>query len=109
MSHNDDNVQRSASRHRPALIAIAIALLVALIAFFAFRPGTNEQNEGIATTPPPAGTPVTNAEGGDGTAPPAVSPEGVAAPAEEDVRATEAAPEAEDVAPATRDAPQQAN
>ena len=76
MSHNDNNPQRSASRHRPALIAIAVALLAALIAFLVFMPGTNEQNEGIATTPPPAETPITNAEGTDGTAPPVVSPEG---------------------------------
>ncbi len=92
MSHNDNNPQRSASRHRPALIAIAVALLAALIAFLVFMPGTNEQNEGIATTPPPAETPITNAEGTDGTAPPVVSPEGTPQMEEGEVRGTEAAP-----------------
>ncbi|WP_306755079.1 hypothetical protein [Paracoccus actinidiae] len=95
MSHNDNNPQRSASRHRPALIAIAVALLAALIAFLVFMPGTNEQNEGIATTPPPAETPITNAEGTDGTAPPVVSPEGTPQMEEGEVRGTEAAPAAE--------------
>ena len=82
MSHNDNNPQRSASRHRPALIAIAVALLAALIAFLVFMPGTNEQTEGIATTPPPAETPITNAEG---------TPQ----MEEGEVRGTEAAPAAE--------------
>ena len=95
MSHNDNNPQRSASRHRPALIAIAVALLAALIAFLVFMPGTNEQNEGIATTPPPAETPITNAEGTDGTAPPVVSPEGTPQMEEGEVRGTEAAPAVE--------------
>ena len=95
MSHNDNNPQRSASRHRPALIAIAVALLAALIAFLVFMPGTNEQNEGIATTPPPAETPITNAEGTDGTAPPVVSPEGTPQMEESEVRGTEAAPATE--------------
>lgn len=109
MSHNDNNVQRSAGRHRPALIALAIALLAAFLAFVVFRPGTNEQNEGIATTPPPAETPITNAEGTDGTAPPVVSPEGTPQMEDEDVRGTEAAPATESTAPATQDAPQDAN
>lgn len=95
MSYNDNNPQRSASRHRPALIAIAVALLLALLAFVVFRPGMNEQNDGIATTPPPAETPITDAEGTDGTAPPVVSPEGTPQMEEEEVRGTEAAPTAE--------------
>ncbi|SNR24239.1 hypothetical protein EYF88_01685 [Paracoccus sediminis] len=80
MSHNDNNAERSASRHRPALIAIAVALLVALIAFLVFMPGTDEQNEGIATTPPPADTPITDAEGLEEGQPTAVAPEGQPAP-----------------------------
>lgn len=80
MSHNDNNPQRAASRHRPALIAIAVALLAALVAFLVFMPGTNEQNEGIATTPPPAGTPITEAEGRDEGQPTPVAPEGRPAP-----------------------------
>ena len=109
MSHNDNNVQRSASRHRPALIALAIALLAAFLAFMVFRPGAEEQNEGINTTPPPAETPITNAEGTDGTAPPLVSPEGTPQMEEGEVRGTEAAPATENVPPATQDAPQDAN
>lgn len=105
MSHNSNDVGRSASRHRPALIAIAVALLVAFLAFVVFRPGVDEQNDGLATTPPPAGTPTTTAEGTDGTAPPVVSPEGLPAPASESVRGTEAAPETADVPPAAQDAP----
>ena len=80
MSHNDDNPQRSASRHKPALIAIAIALLAAFLAFVVFRPGTNEQNQGLATTPPPAETPITNAEGTDGSTSPPVSAGGLPGP-----------------------------
>lgn len=100
MSHNDNNTQRSASRHKPALIALAIALLAAFLAFVVFRPGVEEQNDGIATTPPPAETPITNAEGIDGTAPPLVSPEGTPQMEEGEVRGTEAAPETADVPPA---------
>lgn len=95
MSHNDNNPQRSASRHKPALIAIAIALLVAFLAFMVFSPGMDEQNDGIATTPPPADAPITDAEGTDGTAPPVVSPEGTPQMEEGEVRGTEAAPAAE--------------
>lgn len=62
MSHNTEP-ERAAPRHKPALIGIAVALAVALIAFLVFRPGADETNDGIATTPPPAGTPITDAEG----------------------------------------------
>ena len=58
MSHNDNNPQRSARRHVPALTAIAVVLLAAVVIFLVFRPGTNEENSGIATTPPPEGTPL---------------------------------------------------
>ena len=71
MSHNDNNPQRSARRHNPALIAIAVALIAAVVAFLVFIPGAPEE-DGIATTPPPAGTTSTEAEGtdpGDATAP----------------------------------------
>lgn len=64
MSHNDNRPERSARRHKPALIAIAVALLVAAIAFLFFIPGAPDQ-DGIATTPPPAGTTSTEAEGTD--------------------------------------------
>ena len=93
MSHNDNNLQRSARRHVPALTAIAVVLLAAVVIFLVFRPGTNEENSGIATTPPPEGTPLTDAEGTDGVAPAPVSPEGTPQPAADEVRGTEAAPE----------------
>ncbi len=92
MSHNDNNPQRSARRHVPALTAIAIVLIAAFVAFIVFRPGTDEQNAGISTTPPPEGTPLTNAEGTDRTAPPLVSPEGTPQLEEGEARGTEAAP-----------------
>ncbi len=79
MSHNDNLPERSARRHKPALIAIAVAVLVAVIAFVFFIPGAPEQ-DGIATTPPPAGTPTTEAEGTGGADAPAESPEGLPAP-----------------------------
>ena len=63
MSYNHENPEKAARKHKPALIAIALALLVAAVVFFVFTPGADEQNDGIATTPPPAGTPVTDAEG----------------------------------------------
>lgn len=88
MSHNDNNPERAAKNHKPAVIAIIVALAVAAIAYFVFLPGTNEQNEGIATTPPPAETTTTEAEG-TGTP---VSPDGVAPVGETD--------ETEPVAPA---------
>lgn len=55
MSHNTDP-HTAAKNHRPAIIGIALALMVALVVFLVFRPGINEQNQGIATTPPPSGT-----------------------------------------------------
>lgn len=45
MSYNDDNPARSARRHIPALIAIALAILVAVAAFVFFAPeSSNEDN-----------------------------------------------------------------
>lgn len=90
MSHNDDNLNREARRHNPAIIGIIVALIVAVVAFLVFRPGTNEQNEGIATTPPPADTPLTPAEGIGGDTAPAIAPEG-AAPVPSDSTAAPAA------------------
>lgn len=85
MSHNEDDPNRSASNHRPAIIAIVLALLVAVVAWMAFTPGSDEQNDGIATTAPPGDTTSTPAEGTDGAAPAPASPESAApegAPAE---------------------------
>lgn len=71
MSFNHDNPEKAARKHKPAIIAIIVALAVALIAFLVFSPGANEQNDGIATTPPPEGMPISDAEGlGQDTAPP---------------------------------------
>lgn len=36
MSHNDNVPERSASRHRPAIWAIAVAIGIAVIAFLVF-------------------------------------------------------------------------
>ncbi|WP_265501865.1 hypothetical protein [Paracoccus beibuensis] len=62
MSHNHEP-ERAAPRHKPAIIAIIFVLAVALVAFLVFTPGADENNDGIATTEPPAGTTVTEAEG----------------------------------------------
>ncbi|WP_147482373.1 hypothetical protein [Paracoccus siganidrum] len=76
MSHNDNVPERSAWRHRPALIAIVVALVVAALAFLVFIPGSPE-DDGIATTPPPAGTTSTEAEGTEDPATAPVVPEPV--------------------------------
>ncbi|MBM3606428.1 MAG: hypothetical protein FJX25_17395 [Alphaproteobacteria bacterium] len=64
MSHNHEP-ERAAPRHKPALIALAVALAAAFIAFLVFQMGGDDRNEGITTTPPPAGTPISEAEGTD--------------------------------------------
>ena len=61
MSHNTEP-QRAAGRHRPAIIGIIVALILAAIAFVIFIPGAPEE-DGIAQTAPEAGTPLTDAEG----------------------------------------------
>ncbi|MFN4061093.1 MAG: hypothetical protein ACK4IA_10110 [Paracoccus hibiscisoli] len=63
MSYNHNDPEKAARKHKPAIIAIVVALAVAVLAFLVFAPGANEQNDGIATTPPPAGTPMSDAEG----------------------------------------------
>lgn len=74
MSYNHNDPQKAASKHKPAIIAIIVALAVAVLAFLVFTPGANEQNDGIATTPPPADMPMSDAEGlGEDVAPPMVS------------------------------------
>ncbi|MCS5601137.1 MAG: hypothetical protein ABGW82_00510 [Paracoccus sp. (in: a-proteobacteria)] len=81
MSHNDNDPGRSARNHRPAVIAIVLALIVAALAWWLFLPGVNEGDDGIATTEPPQGTPVTQAEGvsnPDAAAAPAAGTEGAA-------------------------------
>lgn len=80
MSHNSNDVGRESRRHRPAIIAIAVALLVVVIAYFVFPIGVREQNEGIATTPPPVGTTSTTAEGTDPGQTTPVAPPGQAVP-----------------------------
>ncbi|MBK4217050.1 hypothetical protein JJJ17_14045 [Paracoccus caeni] len=88
MSSNEPNVPQEARRHRPAIIAIVIALVVAVLAFLILSPGADEQNDGIATTEPPAGTTLTPAEGTDGAAEPQIAPD-------------DAAPTDQETAPAT--------
>lgn len=52
MPHNTEP-KRDASRHKPALVAMAVALLTVVALFLVLRPGWNEDDAGIATTPPP--------------------------------------------------------
>lgn len=78
MSHDDNNLERAASRHRPAIFAIAAAIIVAVLLYFVFPFGMDEQDEGIATTAPPEGTTITDAEGRDKESPIPVAPEGSA-------------------------------
>ncbi|WCR11710.1 hypothetical protein JHW45_04870 [Paracoccus stylophorae] len=92
MSYNENDPGRSASKHRPALIGIAVAIIAAIVAYLVFLPGTDEQNEGIATTAPPADTAVSEASGTDAGSTPDIAPEG-SAPVTPDGEAT--APEAE--------------
>lgn len=80
MSFNSNDPGRSARRHRPALIAIAVAILVAVIAFLVFSPGVEKADDGVTQTPPPAGVPLTDAEGRDGAAAPKIAPEGLPNP-----------------------------
>ena len=76
MSHNDNKPERSAPRHNPALIAIAVAVVVAILAFVVLIPGAPEE-DGIATTAPPEGTTSTEAEGTDASESAPVIPEEV--------------------------------
>lgn len=70
MSHNTEPGP-AATRHKPAIIAIVVALLVALVAFMVFQPGVDEESAGIATTAPPAGVTMSEADGrGEDVAPP---------------------------------------
>lgn len=80
MSFNSNDTGRSARRHRPALIAIAVAILVSVLAFLVFRPGVEKSDDGVTQTPPPAGVPLTDAEGRDGAAAPQIAPEGLPQP-----------------------------
>ena len=62
MSHNHEP-ERAAPRHKPAIIAIIVALAVALVAFLVFTPGADEVDDGIVMTEPPGDLPVTDAAG----------------------------------------------
>lgn len=74
MSHNHEP-DKAARRHKPAIIAIAIALLAALLAFWVFRPGVPEEGgDGLANTPPPADMPLGDAEGRSDQTEPPVTP-----------------------------------
>lgn len=65
MSHNDNIPERSANRHRPALVAILVALVVAALAMFIFG-GSDPEGEDVSRTAP-ADAPLTEAEGTDTT------------------------------------------
>lgn len=87
MSHNEPDPVQSVRKHRPAVIAIILALAVVIIAYFVFTPGLNEQNDGIATTPPPGDTTLAPAEGLEPDATDPISAED-AAPVGEPARTT---------------------
>lgn len=63
MTHNSDSPEKSAKRHKPAIIGIVVALAVAAIAFIFFSAG--ETADGVATTAPEE-VPLTAAEGDSG-------------------------------------------
>ncbi|WP_282602527.1 hypothetical protein [Paracoccus sp. PARArs4] len=88
MSYNNEEPPQAARRHKPAVIAIVAMLAVVLILTLVMRPGTEDSEDtGIATTAPPAETPVEDAEGnGDAPTPTAVPEDG-------DPDAGDAAPE----------------
>ena len=56
MSHNDNNAERSASRHRPALWALAVAIGLAVVAFLMFSSMGGEEAETTATEMQAPGT-----------------------------------------------------
>ena len=53
MSHNDNNIERAARNHRPAILAIAVALGLALLAFLVFG-GWGQRGETEPADPVPA-------------------------------------------------------
>ena len=90
MSYNNEDPGKSARRHTPAIIAIVAVLAAVLVLTLVLRPGTEPAEEtGIVATEPPAGTPVTDAEGNGDAPTPTVTPEGG------DPDAQDAAPEAQ--------------
>lgn len=100
MSFNHQEPENDARKHKPALIAIIVALVIAGLVFVVFQPGASEpEGDGIATTAPPADTPVTDAEGvsGDDEAPGAP---GGDTPADASPEATTEDSAPEDAAPA---------
>ena len=70
MSYNDNNVERSARRHRPAIIGILVALALAAMAFFLFVPWQSDEHAVTPAGGVAVGTATSDA--------PAVSPEGAA-------------------------------
>lgn len=81
MTHNNDDPERSARRHSPAIIGIAAALVVAALAFFIFMPGTPDEDVDSVATTAPESAPLTEAEGTEGGDAPTIAPD-AAAPAE---------------------------
>ena len=67
MSYNDNNPERSARRHRPAIWAIVVAIGLAVIAFLMFAPMGGEQETGDVEVLAP-GTGTTTEGGAAGTA-----------------------------------------
>lgn len=76
----DDDVEKSARNHMPAIIGIVAMLVAVVIIYMLFPFGSSGQDEGIAVTPPPEDTPLTNAEGLEADSAPAIAAE-PAAPA----------------------------
>ena len=67
MSYNDNNPERSARRHRPAIWAIVVAIGLAVIAFLLFAPMGGEEETGDVEVLAPGTTPEGGAAGTAGT------------------------------------------
>ncbi|MDB6177473.1 hypothetical protein PAF17_08095 [Paracoccus sp. Z330] len=57
MSHNEQDPTRSARKHRPALMAIALAVAAAIILYFVFPFAADDQDQNM-TVPPDDAQPV---------------------------------------------------
>ena len=79
MSHNDNNPERSARRHRPAIWAIAVAIGLAVVAFLLFAPMGGEPEGGdVEVVAPGSDAGATTGTATTGTATTGTAPAGTA-------------------------------